>query len=52
MPGTFGGRCDVAVAEGVAVDSEGNIYVGETIAGTTLTGRTGGHTVRKFERVK
>ena len=28
------------------------IYVGETISETTLTGPNGGHTVRKFERVK
>ncbi len=45
-------KLDDAVAEGVAVDPEGNIYVGETIPGTTLTGRPGGHIVRKFERLK
>jgi hypothetical protein len=45
-------KLDDAVAEGVAVDREGNIYVGETVPGTTLTGLPGGHIVRKFERVK
>jgi sugar lactone lactonase YvrE len=45
-------KLDDAVAEGVAVDSDGNIYVGETIPGITLTGQPGGHLVRKFERVK
>ena len=45
-------KLDDAVAEGVAVDKDGNIYVGETVPGTTLTGQPGGHIVRKFERVK
>jgi sugar lactone lactonase YvrE len=45
-------KLDDAVAEGVAVDRDGNIYVGETVPGTTLTGQPGGHLVRKFERVK
>ena len=42
-------KLDDAVAEGVAVDQDGNIYVGETVPGTTLTGQPGGHVVRKFE---
>lgn len=45
-------KLDDAVAEGVAVDVDGNIYVGETVPGTTLTGQPGGHVVRKFERIK
>jgi sugar lactone lactonase YvrE len=45
-------KLDDAVAEGVAVDKDGNIYVGETVPGTTLTGQPGGHIVRKFERLK
>lgn len=45
-------KLDDAVAEGVAVDADGNIYVGETVPGTTLTGQPGGHVVRKFERIK
>jgi sugar lactone lactonase YvrE len=45
-------KIDDAVAEGVAVDRDGNIYVGETVPGTTLTGQPGGHIVRKLERVK
>ena len=45
-------KLDDAVAEGVAVDKDGNIYVGETIPGTTLNGQPGGHIVRKFEHVK
>jgi sugar lactone lactonase YvrE len=45
-------KLDDAVAEGVAVDRDGNIYVGETVSGTTLTGQPGGHIVRKFERLK
>jgi sugar lactone lactonase YvrE len=45
-------KLDDAVAEGVAVDKEGNIYVGETVPGTTLTGRPGGHIVRKFAKIK
>ena len=45
-------KIDDAVAEGVAVDRDGNIYVGETIPGTTLAGLPGGHIVRKFERLK
>ncbi len=40
------------MAEGVAVDKDGNIYLGETVPGTTLTGLPGGHTVRKLARVK
>lgn len=44
-------KIDDAVAEGVAVDEDGNIYVGETVPGTTLTGLPGGHTVRKLARV-
>jgi streptogramin lyase len=45
-------KLDEAVAEGVAVDKDGNIYVGETVPGTTLGGQPGGHIVRKFERQK
>lgn len=45
-------KLDEAVAEGVAVDVDGNIYVGETVPGTTLGGQPGGHIVRKFERLK
>ena len=45
-------KIDDAVAEGVAVDRDGNIYVGETVPGTTLTGQPGGHIVRKLEKVK
>src|SRR5689334_7775655 len=45
-------KLDDAVAEGVAVDKDGNIYVGETVPGTTLTGQPGGHIVRKFEKIK
>lgn len=45
-------KLDEAVAEGVAVDKDGNIYVGETVPGTTLGGLPGGHIVRKFERLK
>jgi DNA-binding beta-propeller fold protein YncE len=36
------------LAEGVAVDPQGNIYVGETVAGKTETGRVTGMTVRKI----
>jgi sugar lactone lactonase YvrE len=43
-------KLDDAVAEGVAVDNDGNIYVSETVPGTTLTGQQGGHIVRKFEK--
>ena len=45
-------KVDDAVAEGVAVDTDGNIYVGETVPGTTLTGQPGGHLVRKLAKVK
>jgi sugar lactone lactonase YvrE len=45
-------KLDDAVAEGVAVDKDGNIYVGETVPGTTLTGQPGGHMVRKFAKTK
>ena len=38
--------------QSAAVDKDGNIYVGETVPGTTLTGQPGGHIVRKLERVK
>ncbi|HET8712859.1 MAG TPA: hypothetical protein VFM23_04160, partial [Gemmatimonadales bacterium] len=37
-----------ALAEGVAVDADGNIYVGETVPGRTDSGRVTGHTVRKL----
>ena len=52
MFGVVKNKLDEAVAEGVAVDRDGNIYVGETVPGTTLTGQPGGHIVRKFERLK
>ena len=45
-------KIDDAVAEGVAVDKDGSIYVGETVPGTTLTGMPGGHIVRKLQRIK
>lgn len=45
-------KVDDAVAEGVAVDRDGSIYVGETVPGTTLTGLPGGATVRKLQLVK
>jgi hypothetical protein len=45
-------KLDDAVAEGVAVDADGNIYVGETVPGTTLTGQPGGHIVRKLAKLK
>lgn len=38
------------LAEGVAVDAAGNIYVGETVAGETVSGRVTGHTVRKLAK--
>ena len=41
-------KLDDAVAESVAVDAAGNIYVGETVPGETLTGLAGGNVVRKF----
>jgi hypothetical protein len=43
-------KIDDTVAEGVAVDRDGNVYVGETVPGTTLTGQPGGHIVRKLAR--
>jgi len=45
-------KLDDAVAESVAVDAGGNIYVGETVPGETLTGLKGGNVVRKFARVR
>ena len=45
-------KIDETVAEAVAVDKDGSIYVGETVPGTTLTGLPGGNTVRKLERIK
>jgi hypothetical protein len=50
--GSVNYKLDEAIAEGVAVDKDGNIYVGETVPGTTLGGQPGGHIVRKFERVR
>lgn len=41
-------KLDDAVPESVAVDAAGNIYVGETVPGETLTGLPGGNIVRKF----
>lgn len=43
-------KLDDAVPESVAVDAAGNIYVGETVPGETLTGLPGGNIVRKFTR--
>ena len=37
-----------ALAEGVAVDRQGNIYVGETVPGKTDSGMVTGHMVRKL----
>jgi sugar lactone lactonase YvrE len=48
--GTVRQKLDDAVAESVAVDSAGNIYVGETVPGETLTGLPGGNIVRKFAK--
>jgi sugar lactone lactonase YvrE len=39
-----------ALAEGVAVDKAGNIYVGETVPGQTDSGRVTGHIVRKLAK--
>jgi len=38
------------LAEGIAVDLQGNIYVGETVDGKTNKGVVTGHTVRKVVR--
>jgi hypothetical protein len=43
-------KFDQALAEGVAVDAQGNIYVGETVPGKTVSGRDTGHIVRKLAR--
>jgi peptidylamidoglycolate lyase len=45
-------KLDDAVPESVAVDAAGNIYVGETVRGETLTGLPGGFMLRKFVRGK
>ena len=45
-------KLDDAVAESVAVDAAGNIYVGETVPGETFTGLAGGNILRKFVRQK
>ena len=50
--GTLRYKLDEAVAEGVAVDADGAIYVGETVPETTLAGLPGGNRVRKFVRLK
>jgi DNA-binding beta-propeller fold protein YncE len=50
--GTLRYKLDEAVAEGVAVDRDGSIYVGETVPETTLAGLPGGNRVRKFVRVQ
>ena len=39
---------DLALAEGVAVDRQGSIYVGETVPGKTDSGMVTGHMVRKL----
>ena len=43
-------KFEEALAEGVAVDARGNIYVGETVPGKTKTGRVTGHIVRKLAK--
>jgi DNA-binding beta-propeller fold protein YncE len=50
--GTLRYKIDDAVAEGVAVDADGSIYVGETVPSTTLAGAPGGNRVRKLVRMK
>jgi hypothetical protein len=39
---------NLTLAEGVAVDRQGNIYVGETVPGKTDSGMVTGHMVRKL----
>ena len=39
---------NLTLAEGIAVDKEGNIYVGETVPGKTDGGMVTGHMVRKL----
>ena len=39
---------NLTLAEGVAVDRQGNIYVGETVPGKTDSGMATGHMVRKL----
>jgi hypothetical protein len=41
---------NLTLAEGIAVDRLGNIYLGETVAGKTESGLVTGHTVRKLMR--
>jgi DNA-binding beta-propeller fold protein YncE len=41
---------NMTLAEGIAVDRQGNIYLGETVAGKTENGLVTGHTVRKLMR--
>jgi DNA-binding beta-propeller fold protein YncE len=43
-------KFEEALAEGVAVDAKGNIYLGETLPGKTKSGRVTGHIVRKLGR--
>jgi DNA-binding beta-propeller fold protein YncE len=43
-------RFEETLAEGVAVDPQGNIYVGETVPGKTVSGMVTGGTVRKLAR--
>lgn len=43
---------NLTLAEGVAVDARGDIYVGETVPGKTDSGLITGHMVRKLERVR
>ena len=43
-------KFEEALAEGVAVDGKGNIYVGETVPGKTKSGRVTGHIVRKLAK--
>jgi DNA-binding beta-propeller fold protein YncE len=39
---------NLTLAEGIAVDKQGNIYVGETVPGKTDSGMVTGHMVRKL----
>jgi DNA-binding beta-propeller fold protein YncE len=43
-------KFEEALAEGVAVDASGNVYLGETVPGKTKSGRVTGHIVRKLAR--
>jgi DNA-binding beta-propeller fold protein YncE len=45
-------KFEESLAEGVAVDKDGNIYVGETVPGKTKSGRVTGHMVRKLQKIQ